>query len=60
MSDAARATCCVVSPDGYPRAEELAGVDPAPAMLAAAMVQGGEPRLSFVRGAVEGLPFRDG
>lgn len=42
-----------------PQARELAGVDPAPSMIQAAMERAGDQRLRFAVGAAERLPYRD-
>jgi ubiquinone/menaquinone biosynthesis C-methylase UbiE len=43
-----------------PEAAELAGIDPAPAMVAAARDRAADERLHFLAGAAERLPFADG
>jgi ubiquinone/menaquinone biosynthesis C-methylase UbiE len=43
-----------------PRATDLAGLDPAPAMVAAAQARGGDERLHFGAGAAERLPYPAG
>jgi ubiquinone/menaquinone biosynthesis C-methylase UbiE len=43
-----------------PQAEELAGVDAAPAMVAVARERAADPRLSFQPGTAEHLPAADG
>jgi ubiquinone/menaquinone biosynthesis C-methylase UbiE len=43
-----------------PRATELAGIDPAPAMIAAAEQAAGDRRLRFSVAAAESLPYPDG
>jgi len=44
----------------YPQASELAGVDPAPAMIAAARQAADDGRLRYRVGTAERLPFDDG
>jgi ubiquinone/menaquinone biosynthesis C-methylase UbiE len=44
----------------WPRATELAGIDPAPAMIEAAAALAVDHRLEFSIGAAEQLPFSDG
>jgi ubiquinone/menaquinone biosynthesis C-methylase UbiE len=44
----------------YPQATELAGVDPAPSMIAAAQQAAGDRRLTFSVAAAERLPYADG
>ncbi|HYK67952.1 MAG TPA: class I SAM-dependent methyltransferase [Streptosporangiaceae bacterium] len=44
----------------YPQASELAGVDPAPAMIAAARQAADDSRLRYRVGTAERLPFDDG
>jgi len=43
-----------------PQASELAGIDPAPAMIEAAEQAAGDQRLRFTVGAAERLPYPDG
>jgi ubiquinone/menaquinone biosynthesis C-methylase UbiE len=43
----------------YPDASELAGIDPAPAMIEAAGQAADDPRLRFTSGNVEQLPYPD-
>jgi ubiquinone/menaquinone biosynthesis C-methylase UbiE len=43
-----------------PQAVEFAGVDPAPAMIAAARAAGADARLRWLEGTAEELPFPDG
>jgi SAM-dependent methyltransferase len=43
----------------WPQASELAGIDPAPAMIAAAARAAGEGRLRFSVGTAERLPYPD-
>ncbi|HEY6494594.1 MAG TPA: class I SAM-dependent methyltransferase [Trebonia sp.] len=43
-----------------PQADELTGVDPAPAMITAAREAGTDGRLRWVEGTAESLPFGDG
>ena len=43
-----------------PHATELAGIDPAPAMISAAEQAAGDRRLRFTVGAAERLPYPDG
>jgi ubiquinone/menaquinone biosynthesis C-methylase UbiE len=44
----------------WPRATELAGIDPAPAMIEAAAASAVDDRLGFSIGAAEQLPYSDG
>jgi ubiquinone/menaquinone biosynthesis C-methylase UbiE len=44
----------------YPEAAELAGIDPAPSMIAAAERAASDKRLRFMAGTAERLPFPDG
>ncbi|OBF60113.1 hypothetical protein A5756_03720 [Mycobacterium sp. 852002-53434_SCH5985345] len=43
----------------YPNAKHLAGIDPAPQMVAAARALARDPRLSFTRGVAEELNYAD-
>ena len=44
----------------WPQAAEMAGIDPAPSMIAAAEASAGEHRLRFCTGTAERLPYPDG
>jgi ubiquinone/menaquinone biosynthesis C-methylase UbiE len=46
--------------DRYPEAAELTGVDPAPAMIAAARAAADDDRLRWLAGTAEALPFPAG
>jgi ubiquinone/menaquinone biosynthesis C-methylase UbiE len=46
--------------DRCPEAVELTGLDPAPAMIAAARAVATDDRLRWLEGTAEGLPFPDG
>lgn len=43
----------------YPQASELAGIDPAPSMIEAAVRSAGDDRLRFTVGIAERLPYPD-
>jgi ubiquinone/menaquinone biosynthesis C-methylase UbiE len=43
----------------YPKADELCGLDPAPTMVAVAEAAADDPRLNFVTGVAEHLPYPD-